>query len=136
MCDLIAMLHFALAGHASILIIDDEPDVLSMLDLMLSDIGYEVETATSGSRAIALAERRHFDLAVCDLRMPAPDGIATTRGLKAVDPDIDVVIATAYASKETRSDCLQSGAADFITKPFTIEALAEVLERVLARRAD
>jgi CheY-like chemotaxis protein len=123
-----------LVDHASVLVIDDEPDVLSMLALMLSDIGYEVETATSGRQAIALAERRHFDLAVCDLRMPGPDGIATTRGLKALDPEIDVVIATAYASKETRSDCLRNGASDFITKPFTFEALEGVLERVMARR--
>jgi CheY-like chemotaxis protein len=66
--------------------------------------------------------------------MPGPDGIATTRGLKALDPEIDVVIATAYASKETRSDCLRNGASDFITKPFTFEALEGVLERVMARR--
>lgn len=122
--------------HPSILVIDDEPDVLCMLELMLSEIGYEVEVATSGSKAIALAEERHFDLAVCDLRMPAPDGLATTRGLKAVDPGIDVVIATAYASKETRSDCMASGASDFITKPFTIQALEGVLERVMAKHAD
>jgi CheY-like chemotaxis protein len=125
-----------MADQASILVIDDEPDVLTMLELMLLEIGYEVETAGSGSEAIARAEKRHFDLAVCDLRMPEPDGIATTRGLKAVDPDIDVVIATAFASKETRSDCLRNGASDFITKPFTIETLEGVLERVMARRDD
>ncbi len=121
-------------GRITVLVIDDEPDVLTMLELGLTGMGYQVEVADSGHEAIRRLHERHFDLALADLRMPGLDGIATTQRLKAIDPDIDVLIATAYVSDETRDACLQSGASDFISKPFTLNALQAFLDRVVARR--
>ena len=118
----------------SVLLIDDEPDVLAMLELSVSGMGYEVVVAGSGEEGLERAKERHFDLAVADLRMPGLDGIATTRALKEIDPDIDVVIATAFVAPDVRDSCLASGAADFISKPFTLDRLESFLRELVARR--
>lgn len=118
----------------SVLVIDDEPDVLAMLELGLSGMGYDVAVAESGEEAIRRVREGRFDIALADLRMPGLDGIATTRELKAIDPEIDVLIATAYVSDEMQGECRESGATDFIRKPFTLDALEAFLQRVLAER--
>lgn len=122
------------AGPVSVLLIDDEPDVLDMLELSVSSMGFRTVTAGGGEEALAIAKEQPIDVAVVDLRMPGLDGIATTHALKELDPEMDVVIATAYVSETTRSDCLASGASDFITKPFTLDTLEAFLRRVVARR--
>jgi CheY-like chemotaxis protein len=123
-------------ASGTILLIDDEPDVLDMLELSISSMGYGVTTAGSGEEALAKARQQHFDLVFADLRMPGLDGIAITRELKALDPAIDVVISSAYVSEETRATCLSSGATDFISKPFTLSALEAFLERLFSRRRE
>jgi two-component system, NtrC family, response regulator HydG len=117
----------------TVLLVDDEPDVLDMLELSISSMGYRVTSAGSGEEALAKAKQGLFDLAVVDLRMPGLDGLATTRALKDLDPSLAVVIATAYVSAETRASCLQSGATDLISKPFTLDALEALLQRVISR---
>jgi CheY-like chemotaxis protein len=121
-------------GQISILLVDDEPDVLEMMTFMLSDDGYRIETALGGNAAVARARADHFDVVVTDLKMPGMDGIATTTALKQVIPDADVIIATGFASNETLATCRGSGASGFLRKPFTRAELRNVLHRTLAER--
>jgi CheY-like chemotaxis protein len=118
----------------SILLVDDEPDVLDMMTVMLRDDGYRLATALGGQQAVELARGEHFDVVVTDLKMPGMDGIATAAALKRMLPDADVIIATGFASSETLAACEGSGASAYIQKPFTRAELRTVLHQTLANR--
>src|SRR5262252_7855803 len=105
-----------MSSRASVLVIDDEPGVREMLCHELSQEGFEVEMAESGHAAVEAVKRRKFDLAVTDLRMPGMDGVATVEALRSLDSNIEVIVATAYASVETAVACMKRGAYDYIEK--------------------
>jgi CheY-like chemotaxis protein len=79
--------------------------------------------------AVAALKRRKFDLAVTDLKMPGMDGVATLEALRSLDPDIEVIVATGYASVETAVACMKRGAYDYIQKPYDLTELKLLLER-------
>lgn len=119
--------------RASILVIDDEPGLRDMLAYELSQDGFEVETADSGMAAVERVKRRKFDLAITDLKMPGMDGIATLEALRKIDPDMEVIVATGYASVETAIASLKRGAYDYIQKPFDLNELKSLLERAMEK---
>ena len=88
---------------STILVIDDEQSMLEVLSEMLSREGYDVTTTSSSEEAVELAQRRRVDLVISDLKMEPVDGIELLRRLKRVDPEIVVIVMTAYASYETVS---------------------------------
>lgn len=114
-----------------VLVIDDEADMREMLALSLSLEGFIVETADSGRAAVRWVELSKFDVAVTDLRMPEMDGIETIVALRAVDPDLPVIVATAYASSETAALCEARGAFGFIAKPYDMAEMLKLLRRAL-----
>jgi CheY-like chemotaxis protein len=118
----------------AVLVIDDEEDMVDMIAFGLSQRGYEVHKATSGFKAVELARAQRLDVAVSDLKMPGMDGIQTTIALKQVTPGLDVVLATGFATEETVSACKSSGVSECIRKPFTLEELESLLQRILAQR--
>ena len=124
-----------MTARGRVLVIDDEQDMREMLALVLETRGFEVETAESGPAAIAAVERRRFDVALTDLRMPGMDGIETLAALKKRDPALQIIIATGYASDETAGVCMQRGAYDFIRKPFDLRDLQALLDRALSAHA-
>lgn len=117
----------------TVLVIDDEPGIREMLSFELAQEGFDVETAESGMAAVAAVKRRKFDLAVTDLKMPGMDGSATVEALRAVDPEIEVIVATGYASVETAVACMKRGAYDYINKPYDLGELKLLLERALQK---
>ena len=119
--------------QASVLVIDDEPIVRSLLVESLSSDGFDVEAAESGRAALSLLKSRRFDIALTDLKMPGMDGIETLRALKEADREIQVVVMTGYASLETAVGALKGGACDYIEKPLRPLELAPVLQRALDR---
>ena len=119
--------------RASVLVIDDEPDMREMLAFDLLQEGYEVQTAESGMAALQAIRSRRFDVAVTDLKMPGMDGVQTLAALKNVDPDMEVIIATGYASLESAVACLQHGAFDYIQKPYDLDKIRTLLLRALDR---
>jgi DNA-binding NtrC family response regulator len=121
------------APRGSVLIIDDEQDIRDVLALELGREGFEATTAEGGHAALAAARRRRFDLAITDLKMPGMDGIATLEGLKAIDPAIQVLIATGYASEQTRAACMERGACGYLQKPFDLDEIVAAVRRVLVR---
>ncbi|WP_224373011.1 response regulator [Hyalangium versicolor] len=115
--------------RAAVLVIDDEPGIRDMLMYELSQEGFDVETAENGLAAVEAVKRRKFDLAVTDLKMPGMDGVQTLEALRALDPDIEVIVATGYASVETAVACMKRGAYDYIQKPYDPAELTLLLER-------
>lgn len=118
---------------AKILVIDDEEGMRDLLAYELSKVGYAVTTAASGSEGIALARKQYFDLAITDLKMPGMDGLETIAGLKNVDPRLEVIMITGYATVETAVACMKLGAYDYIQKPFNHSEFQMVVERALEK---
>ena len=116
-----------------VLVIDDEPDIVDMLVFGLSQRGFEVSTATCGEEAIAQMALGRYDLAISDLRMPGMDGLATARALRAIDPDLDIILATGYLSEEMSASCAGGLVTASIRKPFSLSELEALIGRVHAR---
>src|SRR5262245_47384556 len=92
-----------------VLVVDDETEVREMVRAALRDDGFEVETAADGFAAIEAVKRRKFDLALTDLMMPGMNGVETLEALRALDNEIEVIVATGCASVETAVTCMKKG---------------------------
>ncbi len=119
--------------RATLLVVDDEPGIREMLSFELTQEGFDVETAEDGMAAVECVRRRKFDVTITDLKMPGMDGAATVEALRAVDPEMEVVVATGYASVETAVACMKRGAYDYIQKPYDLNELKLLLERAVQK---
>jgi DNA-binding response OmpR family regulator len=111
----------------TVLAADDDEDILELIRLRLSRSGYELLLARDGPEALALARERKPDLALLDVAMPGLDGFEVAKALKA-DPEtaqITLVMLTARAQKNDVTEGFAAGADDYITKPFSPQALHE-----------
>lgn len=118
-----------MSGLGKILVVDDEPDALENCRRILSRHRYDCFVEPDASRAIGVIEREHPRLVLTDLRMPALDGITLLKEIKRVDPAIQVVLLTAYASIQTAVTSMRCGAFDYLVKPFTSAELEGVVRR-------
>jgi DNA-binding response OmpR family regulator len=116
-----------------ILVIDDEPDLVKFVRAALETESYRVLTATNGVDGIKLALTEQPDLVVLDLIMPGIPGEAVLTALMTQDPTPRVMILSATGDVPLRISCLESGAVDFLAKPF---AIRELLARVRSRLRD
>ena len=114
---------------SKILIVDDEPRILLLLQSLLKANGYVVETARDGNAALDIVRKGEVDIAVTDLRMTPMDGMSLFREIKAIAPTMPVVLLTAYASVETAIEAMKSGIFDYLTKPFKVDDLIACLKR-------
>ena len=113
-----------------ILLVDDEPLMrLSMVDA-LEAVGHDVLAAASGTEGIGAAHQRPFDLVITDLRLPGADGLTVLTATKEQSPHTEVVVITAHGSVETAVGAMKLGAFDYITKPFQMDELLLIVERV------
>ena len=117
-----------------ILVADDDQVARELLAEALSREGYRVRVAASGEECLHMAEAEVFDLALIDLRMPGLDGLAVLKGLGPIQPDLPVVILTAFASIETAIEAVNAGACDYLSKPFRMEEIKVVVRRTLESR--
>lgn len=114
----------------TVLLVDDEPLMrLSMVDAMEA-VGYEVRAAASGTEGIEALRQKTFDLVITDLRLPGADGLKVLKATKERAPETEVVVITAHGSVETAVGAMKLGAFDYITKPFQMEELLRIVERV------
>lgn len=118
----------------SILVVDDDPGVRSSLKLVLQN-HYRAMLASDPYEALALVRQFRVQVAIVDIRMPGMSGIELLARLKEVDPMVEVIMLTAYESFETAREALRHGACDYLTKPFSVVAIREAVERALRRRA-
>lgn len=118
----------------TILLIDDEPDFLQDCQKLLQRRGYQCLTASESWTGIEMVKEQRPALVLTDLRMPKLDGLGVLEQVKRVDPDIIVVLITAYATIPTAIEATHKGAFDYLAKPFTAEQLYAVVERALEYR--
>jgi two-component system response regulator VicR len=120
---------------AKILVVDDEPEMVDILKLMLSAAGYGVETALSGADCLAKAKKGRFDLILLDIRMPRMDGWETLRRMKekGIVDGTKVIILTIEKGPGVEIFGLQDVVKDYLTKPFEREALLASIENVLGK---
>jgi len=118
----------------SIVLIDDEESQLISLESFLKRRGHEVFTATDGKQGVEYVRRHTIDLVLTDLRMPDWDGRRVLQEVKAINPEIDVVLITAYGSVEDAVSTMKSGAYDFLTKPVDLDLLEGLIRRVQEKR--
>jgi two-component system response regulator AtoC len=115
----------------SILVVDDEPKMRRLLEIMLTQKDYDVFHAADGQEAFELLSQRSADLVITDLRMPHLDGIGLLRQLRENNNDIPVIVVTAYGTVESAVDAMKYGASDYIVRPFEIDAVTAAVERAL-----
>jgi CheY-like chemotaxis protein len=119
-----------------ILIVDDNPQNLKLVRLLLDDEGYQVSTAADAEAALRVLETVTPALILMDIQLPGMDGLALTRMLKA-DPnrrDIIVIALTAYAMKGDAEKMRDAGCDGYVTKPIDTDELAALVRRTLDRR--
>src|ERR1700679_421906 len=119
---------------ARLLVVDDESHFVTLIQTILMQEGYGVDTATSATQAIALQRKNAYDLALVDLRMPEMTGLELLQYLKARDKSIFVILMTAYGSFSVGIEALRRGATDYVAKPFKNKALKEKVAEALSRR--
>jgi DNA-binding NtrC family response regulator len=119
-----------------ILLVDDEPEIVMSLEDLLSDEGYSVVTAGSGQQALERLEaaKKPFDLVVTDLRMPPPDGLELLKRIKAEWPATEVILLTAFATRETAREALRQGVLEYIEKPYKEFEMALRTARIFEQR--
>jgi DNA-binding NtrC family response regulator len=117
-----------------VLVIDDEQGLLDLLSFELGHDGSTVVTALSGEEGLEKARHQTFDLAICDIMMPGIEGVATLQGLKEAQPDIEVIMATGFATLETAVAAMKAGAFDYVTKPYELDQIRVVLGKALQTR--
>jgi two-component system response regulator HydG len=117
-----------------ILVVDDEASARSGMERLLRQEGYTVDTAEDGRAALASAADRPPDLVITDLKMPEMDGVELVTRLHEQDPDLPVIVATAFGDVASAVAAMRAGAEDYFTKPVEFDALLLSLERALSRR--
>jgi signal transduction histidine kinase len=117
-----------------ILVVDDDPQILDVLDIRLASLGLEVTATGNPEHAIEIAAAARFDAALVDLRMGPPDGMLLTEALHDHQPHLPVLIMTGHATIESAVQALQRGAFDYLTKPFIPDELHGKIARALSVR--
>ena len=115
-----------------ILIVDDEQNMRVALFEALSRNGHEVAVAENGGMALDMIARQPPELVITDIKMPGMDGLELLRQIKALRPELPVVIMTGFATVDTAVEAMKQGAFDYLLKPFPVEVIEETVARVLA----
>ena len=113
-------------NSSSILVVDDNPEIREIIQVLLGGEGYLVETAGNGVKALEMLENREYDLIILDIMMPGMDGIAATAKIREMS-NVPIILLTAKSEDSDKVLGLNIGADDYITKPFNpVEVLARV----------
>jgi len=115
----------------SILVVDDDIAHRTMLRILLG-WEYEIVEADCGSKAIEKVQKAAFDLVLMDVCMPEISGVEALDRIKATNPNIPVIMMTAYSSEETATTAMKKGAYDYLTKPFDFDSLRLTIEKAMA----
>ncbi|WLE98519.1 MAG: sigma-54 dependent transcriptional regulator [Candidatus Electrothrix communis] len=118
-----------------ILIVDDELSMRDFLKILFENEGYEVSVAANAATALDVAVKDPFDVVITDIRMPGMNGLELLAELKQHFPDLPVIMITAYASPDDAVQAMRQGAFDYITKPFHVDELKNVIRTAVQRKA-
>ncbi|MDD4953048.1 MAG: response regulator, partial [Desulfovibrionaceae bacterium] len=117
-----------------ILVVDDDEAFRGMLLEALAERGFEVDAAATAEDGIAMAKAGDYDLVLQDVKLPGMSGLEAMEHLLAADPDLEVIVMTAYSTKDTGVQAMKKGAYDYFTKPFSLVEMEVVVRRALEKR--
>lgn len=116
--------------RATILIVEDEETQRSLLSGLLQKEGYTVEEAGNGANAIDLFRTKTIDLVLLDFKLPDMDGLAILKGIKEINPEVEIIMITAYGSIENAVNALKAGASEYLTKPIDLDDLLFKIKKI------
>ncbi len=125
-----------MAEKAKVLVVDDHNGVLESFKEILKIKDYDVAGFQSGKEAIESMKTTKYDFAFVDLKMPEMDGIEVLKKIKEIDPSVEVIIVTAYASEESFANAITLGAMEYLRKPFLMGEVYALAERALRKRRE
>ena len=117
-----------------VLVVDDEPMIVSLLSTILRERGWDVTEARSGTDGIDQLDRARFDVILTDLVMPGDSGIDLLRSAKEIHPDVEVILMTGYATADTAIEAMRNGAFHYIMKPLKTEEVVNLAEKAYSQR--
>jgi putative two-component system response regulator len=123
------------ANARRLLLVDDEENIRTPLSTFLRSRGYDVQTAESGARALAMLGEQKFMLMLCDIRMPGLSGVEIVPHAVRADPDLAIVMLTAVNDAPTATEAFSAGALDYLMKPVELTDLEAAVERALHKRS-
>ena len=118
-------------GQPKVLVVDDEPDLLELLELTLSRMGLDTSRAESVSDALRLLDKEQFDLCLTDMRLPDGEGLRVVEYITQRALDVPVAVITAFGSAENAVAALKAGAFDYLSKPVALEQLRALVKQAL-----
>ena len=118
----------------SVLVVDDERNMLMVMELALTDAGYLVHTAERAEDALKMIDDPDLDVILSDLKMPGMGGDEFIRRSRQIRPDVPIIVVTAYGSIRSAIECIKAGASNYLTKPFEPEELQFSVENALRYR--
>jgi len=127
-------LDHACEGPARVLVVDDEASVIELFRDFLASHDYELSVAMNGEEAVRLLRDARPEIVLTDINLPGMSGLEVMREAKRVDPDVSVIVVTGHASASSAIDALRQGAYDYITKPFDLDEVLQLVERGVANR--
>ncbi len=119
----------------SILVVDDESRILSLMQGLLASNGFQVTTARDGLTALEHLGNKTFDVVLTDIRMPDMDGLELYRNMRQLGFAMPVVFLTAYGTVESAIEAMRGGAFDYVSKPFKVDELLATLQRAMDHSA-
>jgi two-component system NtrC family sensor kinase len=124
-------------GSYYILVVDDEEPVLRLMERLLSDLGHRVRVATSGEQALELIAHDNFDVVLADVKMPGMSGFELATAIRRHEPELAerIIFLTGDTLSHITRDQLEQSGNLFLSKPFSIDDLAEMLQSLLRRRS-
>ena|SRR6184192_3402511 len=113
-----------------ILVVEDDPDIRKILEIFLTEKRFQVKVTDGADTALTTLDQEPVDVILSDVRMPGMSGLELLRHLKDRDPDIQLVLMSAYSSVKDAVEAIQLGAADYVEKPIDFRRLERVLQTV------
>lgn len=117
-----------------IMVVDDEPMIVSLLSTILREKGWDVTEARSGTEGIDQLDKTRFDVILTDLVMPGDSGIDLLRAAKEIHPDVEVILMTGYATADTAIEAMRNGAFHYIMKPLKPQEVVNLIEKAYSQR--
>jgi DNA-binding NtrC family response regulator len=122
--------------NARILIIDDDENIRRVLETILTDEGYSVDTADTANRGIEKSEGSFFNIALVDVRLPDMEGIELLPKLRSTKPKMRKIIVTGYPTLQNAISAVNNGANAYVMKPFDVEKILNTIKEQLAKQKE
>jgi two-component system response regulator HydG len=120
-------------ANPSLLVVDDDVDTCRNLFDILTDLGYQVDTAHDGLTALEMVRKKTYDIALLDLKMPGMDGLELYRQIKKLQAGTVAMVVTAYATSATAAEALTAGAWQVLSKPLDFPKMLELVDKALGQ---